>query len=273
MEDPSKMSTEELRERASKCSENFDNPNMSNMEKEHLATLAQVYLGELDRRLQKEDRRLQAAERASSARHAKRDFGMESLVILLISAELAFAYVGWREGKNQQEVFDELNKSSAETAKTLTAVREAQEASLETQKHTLEKLAAMNSALQDEMDLNITEALQYGGGSSGGGQERVDISNRGRTTLFLWGSKFDGQPPKMQQKATVLLPGNSATFDVFAVVKRFAPTSEGSTRTLVPFELYFTRENGTKYISKGTLQLNPNHSLWIDRMTSTRKQW
>jgi len=273
MEDPSKMTMEELRERASKLSEKFDDPDVSDQTKEHWAALAQVYLGEIDRRFQAEDRRLQTAERASSAWHAKRDFGMESLVILLIGAELAFAYVGWREGKNQQKVFDQLNKSSAETARTLTAVREAQEASLETQKHTLDNLVAMNSALQDEMDLNITEALQFSG-TRGGSQEQISFSNRGRTTLFVWGSKFDGEPRKMQQKATVLFPNDSATFDVTAVVKRFVQTSGGSAPITIPFELYFKRENGTEYMSKGTLQVyQPNKNLWVERITSIRKQW
>jgi len=278
MEDPSKMRIEELRERASRLSEKFDEPDVSDQTKEHWAALAQVYLGEIDRRLQAEDRRLQAAERASSAWHAKRDFGMESLVILLIGAELAFAYVGWREGKNQQKVFDQLNKSSAETARTLTAVREAQEASLETQKHTLENLVAMNSALQDEMDLNITEALQFSGakgsGTSGSGQEQISFSNRGRTTLFVWGSRFGGEPPKMQQKATVLVPNDSVTLNVSAVVKRFVETTGGSAPITIPFELYFKRENGTEYVSKGTLQVyQPNKNLWVDRITSIRKQW
>lgn len=188
----------------------------------------------------------------------------------MIGLELIVGYV---EGEKQARILDNLNKSSAETAATLTAVRQAQEASLDTQKHALENIVAMNNALQDEMDLNFTEALQYSGGMSGGGVERVDFSNIGRATLFFWGSKFDGQSPKMQQKAIPLAPGKSVSFDVSDLIKTTVQTRKTSTGTLIPFELYFTRENGIRYVSKGTLRPNANNGVSIDRMISTRRSW
>ncbi len=259
MEAKLKLSVRELEDAATEHLTKLDDPNASYTTKANATALAQFYLAEIDRR--------------DSTQIAQRDYKLEVWVIVLIGLELVLAIAaivaGWVENKNQQNVLDQLNKSGAETARTLTAVREAQEASVETQKHTLENLVAMNSALQDEMDLNITEALQWVGGSS----EGVIISNRGRTTLFLWGSKFAGQPPKMLRKATVLVPSNSATFDVSAVVAMSAQTNGASGQPSIPFELYFTRQNGTKYISKGTMQITPNRTVWIDGMTSVRKQW
>jgi hypothetical protein len=122
------------------------------------------------------------------------------------------------------------------------------------------------------LDLNFTEALQYGGGTTGGGQERVDFANNGRTVLFFWGSKFDGQSPKMQQKATILSPGKSVSFDVSDLIKHFKQSRGSPAETAISFELYFKRENGTEYVSKGAMQVNAN-GVWIDRMTSSRKQW
>jgi len=242
IEDLSNMSESELRTRASECLEKFGESNTSLMEEEHSAATAQFYLAEIERRKQ-------AQERIDGGRIAKRDFWLEVSVIGLIGAELVIALMSYREGNKQMEVLDKLNQSSAATAGTLTAVRQAQEASLETQKHTLENIVAMNSALQDEMDLNITEALQFSG-ARGGGQEQISFSNRGRTTLFVWGSKFDGEPRKMHQKETVVVPNDSVTFDVSAVVKRFVQTRGGSAPITIPFELYFKRENGTEYVSK-----------------------
>lgn len=266
----SKMTESELYARANAHLENMDSETGDDIEKERHLLQAQFYLAEIERRKQ-------ARERVGSERIAGRDYKLELWVIGLIGAELVLALVGivvgWVEGSKQTDVLDKLNKSSAETAATLTAVRQAQEASLDTQKHTLDNIVAVNNGLQDEMDLNFTEALRYSGGVSGGGQERVDFSNNGRATLFFWGSKFDGQPPKMQQKATVLTPGKSVSFDVSHLIKKFVETRKNSTVTLIPFELYFTRENGTKYVSKGDLQLNATNSVWIDRMTSARKQW
>jgi hypothetical protein len=266
----SKMTERQLHARANAHLEHLDDGSKSEIEKEHHVSQAQFYLAEIERREQ-------ARERTASAKIARRDYKLELWVIGLIGAELVLAILGlifgWVEEKKHIVVLNNLNQSSAATAATLTAVRQAQEASLDTQKHTLDNIVAVNNALQDEMDLNFTEALQYSGGISGGRVERVDFTNNGRANLFFWGSKFDGQSPKMQQKATVLMPGNSVSFEISDLIKKFVRTRKGSTVTLIPFELYFTRENGTKYVSKGTLQLNANSSLWIDRTTSTRKQW
>jgi hypothetical protein len=267
IEQLSTMTDSELRVRANAHLEHLDSETESNMTKEHHVAQAQIYLTELDRREQ-------AQERVKAARIAKRDFWLEIAVIVLIGAELVIAFMGYLGENKQMDVLDKLNKSGAATAATLTAVRQAQEASLETQKQTLDNIVAMNDTLRDEMDLNFTEALQYSGGMSGSGKERIDFSNDGRATLFFWGSKFDGQPPRMQQKATVLAPGsNKVSFDISDLIKQFAQTRKTSNVAVIPFELYFTRENGTKYVSKGNLQLNANNSVWIDRMTSTRKQW
>jgi hypothetical protein len=266
IEQLSTMTETELQAKANEHLEFVDHEQAALHEKDHHATQAQVFLAELDRRRQ-------ARERVEGARIARRDFWLEVAVIVLIGAELVIAFMSYLGESKQMEVLDKLNKSGAETAATLTAVRQAQEASLETQKHTLENIVAMNNALQDEMDLNFAETLQYRGGISGGEEERIDFSNNGRATLFLWGSKFDERPPKMQQKATVLTPGDRVSFEVSDLIKQFVQTRKGSTVILIPFELYFARENGVKYVSKGNLQVNPNNSLWIDRMASTRKQW
>jgi hypothetical protein len=267
----SKMSEEELHLRANIHLEKLDKQFVSEMQKEHHVSQAQFYLAELERRVQ-------AKERIESERIGKRDYRLELWVIGLIGAELVLAVVGivfgWVEGNKQTKVLDQLNQSSAATAATLTALRQAQEASLETQRHTLENITAMNDALQDELDLNLTEAMQYSGGMTGGGHERVDFSNSSRTVLWLCGSKFGTEPTAMRKRPTMLTPGSSAPFEISDLIAKTIKAMGTTTEATVPFELYLKRENGTKYVAKGTVQVNRNNNVnFIGRMTTTRKQW
>ena len=267
----STMTESELHASANAHLEHVDKGTLSLLDRAHHVAQAQFYLAELDRRRQ-------AEERAENERVAKRDYKLELWVIWLIGAELLLAVVGlvfsWIEGSKQMNVIDKLNKSSAETAATLTAVRQAQEASLETQKRTLENIVAMNNSLQDEMDLNLTEAVQYGGGATGGGHERVDLTNNGRSVLSVWGSKFGNEPPTMRKTPMVLTPGSSIPFDISRLIEKTIKAMGTATEASIPFELYLRRGNGTEYVAKGTVQVNrKNNVTYIGRMTTTRKQW
>lgn len=264
----STMAEIDLQVRANQHLEQLDNKFASEMEKEHHVSQAQFLLAELDRRKQ-------ARERIESEKIAARDYKLELWVIGLIGAELLLALVGivvgWVEGSKQMDVLDKLNKSSAETATTLTLLRQAQEAALDTQKHTLDNIVAMNDALQDEMDLNVTEAIQWNGsGGDANGHQVIDLGNSGRTVLLLWGSKFGSEPRTMRQQPTLLAPNSSFRFDI----NRFTIKKGTATEASIPFELYLKRQNGTKYVAKGTVQLNQNtHVASISRMTTTRTQW
>jgi hypothetical protein len=269
IEELSAFSEDELRSKANACLKDYDVA--SAMTREHLIAEAQFYLGEIERRKQ-------IQERIENGRIAQRDYKLEVWVIVLIGAELVLAIVaivvGWVEGKKQMDVLDKLNQSSAATAATLTAVRQAQEASLDTQKHTLDNIVAMNNSLQDEMDLNLTEAMQYSGGATGRGHERVDFANNGRSILHVWGSKFGNEPPTMRRQPAVLTPGNSVPFDISRLIEKTIKAMGTATEASIPFELYLKRENGTKYVAKGTVEVNRNNNVtYIGRMTTTRRQW
>jgi hypothetical protein len=267
IEELTKMTESELHARANAHLEHLDDATTSELQKEHYVSQAQFYLAEIDRREQ-------AQERIESARIARRDYKLELWVIWLIGAELLLAVLGlifgWVEGKKQMEVLNNLNQSSAETAATLTAVRQAQEASLDTQKHTLENIVTMNDALQEQIDWNFADVLQMSGSSGDG---RFSLVYRGRTNLFLWGSMFDGESPVMQQKATTLTLGNSYNFDISRLL--FEKMTEGS-QEHVPFELYLKASNGTKYVAKSTLAVTrqkDNLMIWCETIAITRKQW
>jgi hypothetical protein len=270
LEQLSTMTEPELHARANAHLEHVDIETESHQDKQHHVIQAQLYLAELDRRKQ-------ARESNESAKIANRDYKLERWVIVLIGAELVLAVVailvGWVEGAKQTKVLDELNRSSAETAATLTAVRQAQEASLDTQKHTLGNIVAMNDALQDEMDLNLTGAIQWnGGGGDSKGHQVTYFGNRGRTVLSLWGSKFGNDAPRMRERPTVLAPGGSAGFDISRLMTKTGVAAEA--QVSIPFELYLKRQNGTKYVAAGIVQVNQNNSVgYIGPMTTARKQW
>jgi hypothetical protein len=177
-------------------------------------------------------------------------------------------------GENKQmDVLDKLNKSSAETAATLTAVRKAQEASLETQKHTLENITAMNDALQQQTDWNFADVLQMLGGTGDG---LFTLVYRGRLNLFMWGNKFDGERAVIQQTPTTLNLGAQYNFDISRIQKKLFQTMRDGSQARIPFELYLKAENGTKYVAKSTLILTrqkDNGMLSCETIALTRKQW
>jgi hypothetical protein len=235
MEDPSKMTVDELRGRASRCSEQFDDSNVSDQTKEHLAALAQFYLGEIDRR--------------DSAKIARRDYKLEVWVIVLIGLELVLAVVaiitGWIEANKQMSVLDKLNESSAATAGTLTALRDAQEASLETQKQTLENIVAMNTALQDELGLNyaISVVLTYDDG-----QRSLNLFNNGKTNIWLWGTKLSNQRPTLEKEGRVIAPTGYYYFDFTSNRQEFAQKLPKGSESRIPFDVYLKTANGKPYV-------------------------
>lgn len=263
------MTEAELQAKANEHLERLDMPMVGSIgtdtHKQYHLLRSQMFLAELDRRRQ-------GKERIEGERIAARDYKLELWVIGLIGAELVLAVVGilfgWIEGAKQTKVLGQLNQSGAATAATLTALQKAQEASLNTQQHTLDNIIKMNNALQDQLDQNLTEAIQYGGGTSGNGVYTVSIGNNGKDILSLWGSKFGSNPPIMKKQPKILDPGSYVTFDISAVISK-AQKQQGSSVLTMPFELYLTRDGGTKYVAKGMIQGN----AYIPHMTTTRKQW
>jgi hypothetical protein len=268
IEELAAFSEDELKSRANACFKDYDIA--SAMTREHLITEAQFYLAEIERRKQAQDR-------IEGANIADRDYKLELWVIGLIGAELLLAVVGlvfgWVEGKKQADILDKLNTSSAETATTLTAVRQAQEASLETQKHTLENISAMNDALQNEFDLNLLDVLQCSGSDNLG---HIFVTNRGKASLFLWGSRFDGRSPVMSKTASVIPYGGSYTLDVSPLSKKLFGESGDALQRVIPYELYLKTANGKKYVGRSNFQIariKGNLSIFGGAISIARKEW
>jgi hypothetical protein len=267
IEQLSTMTEAELHARANRHLEHLDIEKESHQDKQHHAVQAQVFLDELERRKQER-------ERTESERVGQRDYKMELWVIGLIGAELLIAgvgiFFGWIEGVTQTKVLDQLNKSSAETAATLTLLRQAQEAAFDTQKHTLENIVTMNNTLQDEIDLDSTRAIRWGGGGGDvSGHQVTSFDNDGRSVFWFWGSKIGNNPPTMEKQRRILEPGGYISITGFFESAAKAPKKQGDPSSPITFYLYLTRDNGTKYVAKGVMDGNG----YIPNMTTTRKQW
>jgi hypothetical protein len=122
--------------------------------------------------------------------------------------------IGWVKGIKQMEVLDKLNQSSAATAATLTAVRQAQEASLTTQKNTLDNIMAMNDALQEQIDWNFAEVLQFSG-SNGATAKGNFSSATGEEPASFSGESYLTTNPHTCNRRRLSLPAVSPTILIF----------------------------------------------------------
>ncbi len=125
VEEFEKAAEKELREKANEYFSKLDSSGSGDWAA-HLLT-AKFYMDEVERREQEKERRF-------DRRVSTRDLALEIIVIFLIGLEIVFGYF---EEKEQMSALHELNLSAGQTAKTLTAVREAQEGTLNTLNATL----------------------------------------------------------------------------------------------------------------------------------------
>ncbi len=155
VEELSKLSVTELRGRATTSLDGVES--MSAMERQHHLVEAQFYIDEIERRAQ-------ADEREEHDKIAKRDYRLEIWVIVLIGVEILLSIagiaIGYREGTKQTAVLDalkvsvdSLNVSTSKTAENIASLTKAQTDALNTQKQSFTTISAMNSAMQNQLDI------------------------------------------------------------------------------------------------------------------------
>lgn len=238
----SKLSIKELQEKADECLAKNEDPNVSDWDKANYITQAQLYIGEINRR--------------SDDHHARRDFWMEIAVIVLIGAELLMGYGFHRSEAKQAEkqaaVLDQMLKSAKDTATILTGVRTSQEASLDTQKHTLDNIITMNTALQDAMGLNYAVALEI---TFDSGAVRINFVNKGKTNLYLWGIKVDGNVA-LEKEPRLITPQGAYFISAADLRKQISETLPKGTGRLIPFDVYVKTTKGKPYVINNYLAVS-----------------
>jgi hypothetical protein len=184
---------------------------------------------------------------------SRRDLILELLVIALIGWEIYMSYRGERlESQNfekEQAVFANLEASSAATAGTLTALQETSK--------------QMNEAVQKELAVSYEVSLNVKFDIT---SDQIIITNEGRTSVALWGSKVGKSGIVMEKGPRTLTPGvpylitgREVTAGLTGVIPKggFPP---------VPFVMFVKNERGEEFVARyefvgmtmlGPMQIQP----------------
>lgn len=81
--------------------------------------------------------------------------------------------------------------------------------------------------------------------------EDIQVYNRGKTNLYIWGSSFSNEQPSIDDKGRLITPnGLPYHFPGKNLNQILATQLSNNEDIFVPFELFFTDSRGEKYISK-----------------------
>jgi hypothetical protein len=212
---------------------------------------AQFHMAELDRRaarrLEKERQAAEAKRDRIETKRRRIDLGLELLIVVLIGFEL---FVGVREGEKQFKAMDSLEKSSTATANTLTELKKTME--------------AMNGGIQTEVGLNYNVALEV---TFDNQQNQVNLVNRGRTNLNIWGVRINKEKAMIDPIGKMLAPGGQYYLLGTSVQAEAGPNIPTGTHKLFPFDTFIKNENGVEFVVESTI-----FAEWKDNILFLRTQ-
>jgi hypothetical protein len=267
-------SIEELQAQANKCFEE----SVGILDYLHKTTTLANDDGFRLRRLLEAQFYLTAVARRRDERTARRDLILECVVIALISIEIILSIIfglwGLKEGRQQSAVLDHMDRSTSKTADILTGqgyllesmitntsnmvttmgkLQKAQEDSLKAQKETLKSIGQMNTALQKQIDLAFEVSVAILADDS---TKRSVVTNQTKTAIYIWGAKFDKDPPLKFADERFIAPGASYSFFMDPFYENAAAKIVKGAENRVDFDLYLRSANGKPYIA---------HSYIIER--------
>jgi hypothetical protein len=235
------------------CFDKYNDPNKGEGDKPALLLEAQFYMQEIGRR---EDSRI-----------ARRDFWMEFSVIGLILAEIVLSIYGLRlaikQDKDEQAMMDKQNailtnlqNSTSDTAAALKRLAELDRAmgdNTSASSKTLLSLRStteeMNRAVHDQLSLfyDPSVALTYDPG-----QDRVILTNTGRSRLTIMALKLDGVPVDTV-KMKLIPAGTHMYLEYSEGYKQMSARVARGTSLSVPVEAHLESENGKHFVLNGSL--------------------
>jgi hypothetical protein len=164
-----------------------------------------------------------------------RDFILEIIVIALIGWEIHMNYRAERlqteNFKEEKIVFDNLAKSSAATASTLTALSDTTQ--------------AMNNAVQEQLGLNYAPAVTAVYDTSEGKVGMIHVTNNSPTAISVYGyfvGDYDFKPPK----PIIILPHGTEDLNngpFYSEQKEKLHSTTGH----FPLFIFFRTKNGDEY--------------------------
>jgi hypothetical protein len=243
LEDLSRMRVPELRQRASEVLAQLEGDGVGKLDQGPILSEAQFYIDEIERRNQ--------------SRTARRDLILEIVVIVLIGLELYFGITGGNQqlavlqkmdksAGQQLEDLQKLNTSADETARITKSLREEQDVALATQQQTLQMIVQMNGALQTQLGLNFSPALTLIYDES---QKALIFQNLGKTNVFIWGEKWDGQAAATNPQPRIIAAGAAYKFPAEDILKTESLKLPKGASETVALDIYLKTANGKKYTS------------------------
>jgi hypothetical protein len=244
----------------------------------------EFYMRELERRenvevaardynMAEEDRRTNAIVAARDLSLAERSHKMEKGVIWLIGAELLLALVGlvygYIESSKQQKVLEQMGTNTHDTARILSEqgdvlgkmntnthdtvdavgkLQKVQNESLDAQKNTLRSIGKMNESLQQQLNLAFAVAVAV---TADQAAKRIIVTNQTKTAIYVWGIKYDGEPPLKFTDERFVAPGVSYFFTIekmFDIPLTTIP--KNGSRQQVSLDFYLISADGKPYIAK-----------------------
>lgn len=144
-----------------------------------------------------------------------------------------------RASKDEQEVLKKLQESSASTASTSAALRDA--------------TTQMNQAVHDQLALSYEISLNakydvY--------TQTIEVTNEGRASVGLWGQRIANDPSTFQKEPHILTPGVPYSIPAQKVWALFGGPGEWK-RPPVPFVMFLKNERGEEFVAHYDFVLIP----------------
>jgi hypothetical protein len=192
----------------------------------------------------------QELERRGDSLISLRDLLLEITVIGLISWEI---WIGYQTEKMQLQNFEKETRilSALATSSSATADRLAE---------LKEVTKKMNEGIQTELELNYDVTVEVTFDNS---VKHVNIANKGRTNVYVWGDKIGDGPPTMDTKGRLIAPGGYYYIladKFYEEVGRVLP--KGSEK-LLPFTVYLKNDHGNEF----TVQCQFFAVWYLDNLT------
>jgi hypothetical protein len=135
------------------------------------------------------------------------------------------------EFDRQQAVLTNLEKSSEATANTMVALQKTME--------------TMNSAIQRQLSLNYELSV---GLAINRANSTLNVTNRGRTNITLWGQKIAAEQRHMFSSPLTITPGETQDVDLVSSFQKITDKLRaGGQVTTIPITIFLRSENGQEY--------------------------
>jgi hypothetical protein len=245
---------QELRQKADECFAKSENAGTG--DKPYLYLEAQFYINEIQRREHERERR-------KDSRISTRDFWMECGVLLMILIEIILSLYGIRlstkQGRDadalmtaQNSVLQNLNTSSAATARTLQSLQSTTE--------------GMNDNIVTQLALNYLIPLTFAYDRAA---VRLLATNGGLPQIKVWGFQpGSGDTTRLEKSPKVIETGHTASWPLKPVYDDVSMHTPNGSSVRIPVSFYVENAVQQRFSIHGTI-LATRHGHQVEMTINT----